>query len=116
MSISVQLLTKALDYASQFAHKKNTSDLFDVTMGSYNGAEMSPTCCHGVSEILSQITIEADSKTINFIEVTLDLTSGSYKTFIKTSKKIIYVHRKSNHPHALLKNIPENINKRLTSI
>ena len=30
--------------------------------------------------------------------------------------QILYVHRQSNHPPALLKNIPENINKRLTSI
>ena len=63
-SIPEQLLTRALDYASQFTHitpqdqhiithakksllyhqntpweKKNTSNLFNVTMGSYDGAE-----------------------------------------------------------------------------
>ena len=48
--------------------------------------------------------------------MTLDLTSGSYKPFMKPNNKILYVHRQSNHPPALLKNIPENINKRLTSI
>ncbi|KAL9974417.1 hypothetical protein ACROYT_G011444 [Oculina patagonica] len=41
---------------------------------------------------------------------------GSYKPFMKPNNKILYVHRQSNHPPALLKNIPENINKRLTSI
>ena len=35
---------------------------------------------------------------------------------MKPNNKILYVHRQSNHPPALLKNIPENINKRLTSI
>jgi len=181
-SISEQLLTKALDYASQFTHitpqdrhiithakksllyhqntpweKKNTNNLFDVTMGSYDGAE---TCelvgtymlslitpkfkgqvglyrddglavCKAtpkqiektkqeVCEIFKsnglKITIEANKKTINFLDVTLDLTSGSYKPFMKPNNKILYVHRQSNHPPALLKNIPENINKRLTSI
>ncbi|KAL9987330.1 hypothetical protein ACROYT_G001617 [Oculina patagonica] len=63
-----------------------------------------------------KITIEANKKTINFLDVTLDLTSGSYKPFMKPNNKILYVHRHSNHPPALLKNIPENINKRLTSI
>ena len=35
---------------------------------------------------------------------------------MKPNNKILYVHRQSNHPPALLKNIPENINKQLTSI
>ena len=181
-SISEQLLTKALDYASQFTHitpqdrqiithakksllyhqntpweKKNTSNLFDVTMESYDGAE---TCelvgiymlslitpkfkgqvglyrddglavCNAtakkiektkqeVSEIFKsnglKITIEANKKTINFLDVTLDLPSGSYKPFMKPNNKGLHVHRQSNHPPALLKNIPDNINKRLTSI
>ena len=32
------------------------------------------------------------------------------------SNKLLYVHRQSNHPPALLKDIPENFKKRLTSI
>jgi len=157
-SILEQLLTKALDYASQFTHitpqdrqiithakksllyhqntpweKKNTSNLFDVTMGSYDGAE---TCelvgiymlslitpkfkgqvglyrddglavCNAtakkiektkqeVSEIFKsnglKITIEANKKTINFLDVTLDLPSGSYKPFMKPNNKVLYVH------------------------
>jgi len=157
-SISEQLLTKALDYASQFMHitpqdrhiithakksllyhqntpweRKNTRNLFDVTMGSYDGAE---TCelvgtymlslitpkfkgqvgpyrddglavCKAtpkqiektrqeVNEILKsnglKITIEANKKTINFLDVTLDLTSGSFKPFMKHNNKILYVH------------------------
>ena len=163
-SITEQLLTRALDYASRFTHitpqdrhiithakksllyhqntpweKKNTSNLFDVTMGSYDGAE---TCelvgtymlslitskfkdqvglyrddglavCKAtpkqiektkqeVSEIFKtnglKITIEANKKTINFLDVTLDLASGSYKPFMKPNNKILYVHRQSNHP------------------
>ena len=73
-----------------------------------------------VSEIFKanglKITIEANKKTINFLDVTLDLASGSYKPFMKPNNKILYVHQESNHPPALLKNIPKNINKRLTSI
>ena len=63
-----------------------------------------------------KITIEANKKTINFLDVTFDLTSNSYKPFMKQNNKLLYVNRQSNHPPALLKNIPENINKRLTSI
>jgi len=35
---------------------------------------------------------------------------------MKPNNKILYVHRQSNHPTALLENILANINKRLTSI
>ena len=181
-SISEQLLQKALDYASQFTcitpqdrhiiihaktsllyhqntpwAKRNTTDMFDVTMSSYDGAE---TCeligvymlslisakfkdrvglyrddglavCRAtpkeiektkqeVSNIFKsnglKIAIEANKKTINFLDVTFDLTNESYSPFMKPNNKLLYVHRQSNHPPALLKNIPENINKRLTSI
>ena len=36
--------------------------------------------------------------------------------FMKPNNKVLYVHRQSNHPPATLKNIPDNINKRLSSI
>ena len=64
----------------------------------------------------SKITIEANKKTINFLDVILDLPSGSYKPFMKPNNKILYVHHQSNHPPALLNNIPDNINNQLTSI
>ena len=63
-----------------------------------------------------KITIEANNKTINFLDVAFDLSSASYKPYMKPNNKLLYVHRLSNHPPALLKNIPGNINKRLTEI
>ena len=173
---------KALDYASQFTTitqqdrhiithakksllyhqnspwaKKDTDNMFDVTMGSYDGAETceliglymlslitakfkdqvglyrddglavckaSPREIEKIKQQVSKvfksnglkITIEANKKTVNFLDVTFDLTSGTYKPFMKPNNKLLYVHRQSNHPPALIKNIPENINKRLTSI
>lgn len=181
-SISEDLLLKALDYASKFTTitpqdhhiiihaknsllyhqnstwtKKNTNDMFDITMGSYDGAE---TCeligtymlsliaskfkdevglyrddglavCKAtpkeiektkkeVSNVFKsnglKITIDANKKIVHFLDVTFDLTNGSYKPYMKPNNKLSYVHRQSNHPPALLKNIPLNINKRLTNI
>ena len=181
-SISEDLLLKALDYASKFTTitqqdrhiiihakksllyhenspwtKKNTNGMFDVTMGSYDGAE---TCeligiymlsliaskfkdevglyrddglavCKAtpkeiektkkeVSKVFKsnglKITIDANKKIVHFLDVTFDLTDGSYKPYMKPNNKLSYVHRQSNHPPALLKNIPLNINKRLTNI
>ena len=63
-----------------------------------------------------KITIEANKKVVNFLDVTFDLSSGAYKPYMKPNNKLLYVHRLSNHPPTLLKNIPQNINKRLTNI
>ena len=148
-SISEDLLLKALDYASKFTTitqqdrhiiiqakksllyhqnspwtKKNANDMFDVTMGSYDGAE---TCelirTYMLSLIASKfkdevglyrddglavwkatpkeiektkkevrnvfkanglkITIDANKKIFHFLDVTFDLTNGSYKPYMK---------------------------------
>jgi len=63
-----------------------------------------------------KITIDANKKIVNFLDVTFDLANESYKPYTKPNNKILYVHRQSNHPPAVLKNIPLNINKMLTNI
>ena len=62
------------------------------------------------------ITIKTNKEIVNFLDVTLDLTNRSFKPLMKPNNKILHVHRQSNHPPALLKNIPQNINKRLSCI
>jgi hypothetical protein len=62
------------------------------------------------------ITIEANQKVVNFLDVTLDLNSGEYKPFMKPNNKIQYIDKGSNHPVSILKNIPAAVNKRLSSI
>ena len=151
-SISEKLLSRALDFASDFVtisaddrqtithakhsllfssgdpwQKRNSNTLFDVTMGSYDGAE---TCelvgCYLLSQlkqipdidiglyrddglaILKQtpreiervkkeickifakndlrITIEANKKVVNFLDVTLDLNTENFKPYyVKTN-------------------------------
>ena len=65
-----------------------------------------------------KITIEANKKMVNFLDVTLNLDKGSYEPYTKPNNTPIYVHRESNHPHSILKSIPLAINifKRLSEI
>ncbi len=185
-SITEKLLTDALNYAEKYhpitrlereiiLHSKktllfnnnstwikkqnnNSDTMFDVPMGSYDGAE---TCELVVCYILSQlktelrnidmglyrddglaisygrpqqientkkkickifeknklrITIEANKKDINFLDVNLNLNNGKHAPFIKPDNKPMYVHAKSNHPPSVLKSIPKGINKRLSEI
>lgn len=62
------------------------------------------------------ITIEANKKTTNFLDVTLDLPSGSHKPYSKPDNVLQYVDVKSNHPPSVIKAIPNGINKRLSEI
>ena len=180
-SITEKLLNDALDFASQhtevsdldrrlikhakqtilfnqdqpWAKKSNT--LFDITMGSYDGAE----CCElivvyllsklkelcgdavglyrddglcvltepphiiertkkRICEIFKtnglRITIEANKKVINFLDVTLDLNRETHRPYLKPGNTPMYVNTKSNHPPTVIRAIPEGINRRLSDI
>ena len=63
-----------------------------------------------------KITIEANKKIVNFLDVTLNLSTGKYQPYAKPNNVPLYVDKKSNHPPNILRNIPLSINKRLTEI
>ena len=181
-SISIHLLSAALDFASNYDNitvderriilhakksllynsgepwgKKTSSNLFDVTMGSYDGAEscelvgafllhkikakygnnfglyrddglgvtsatprqvemIKKDLCSIFSEYGLKITIEANKKIVNFLDVTLNLSNGTYMPYTKPNNIPLYVHKKSNHPPQIIENIPKSINKRLSEI
>ncbi len=180
-SISSDLLNNALDFASRFdtitkeerhiiqhakksvLYDKNTpwskrgNTNFDVTMGSFDGAE---TCeliglyllsqlqdldinvglyrddglaicnnktprqielikkqiCNIFASNHLRITIEANKSCINFLDVTLNLSTGTYSPYMKPNNTPLYVNKDSNHPPSIIRNIPESINKRLNNI
>ena len=62
------------------------------------------------------ITIEANKKIVNFLDVTLDLNSGIYKPYMKPNNTPLYINKDSNHPPSIIKNIPAAVNKRLCNI
>ncbi len=181
-SISLDLLNAALDLASNYDNitdderhiivhakksclsssgeqwcKKSSSDLCDITMGSYDGAESCElvgsfllheiTMKHGNNfglyrddglgisnksprevELIKKdlcaifrkyglkITIEANKKCVDFLDVTLNLTNGKHMPYTKPNNTPLYIHSKSKHPTVIIKNLPESINKRLSDI
>ena len=179
-SITEKLLAEAIEFAANYTNippeeisiithaKQNLlysgetpwvkkSGLFDVTMGSYDGAEtcelivvymlthLKPICgndiglyrddglavshdtpqmvetakkkiCAVFSEKGLKITIEANKKVINYLDVTLNLNNGKHQPYMKPGNTPSYVHAKSNHPPEILKRIPESINQRLSDI
>ena len=63
-----------------------------------------------------KVTIEANAKIVNFLDITLDLSTSIYKPYMKENDTLVYVNRESNHPPMVLKNIPLGINERLSRI
>ena len=57
------------------------------------------------------ITVEAGLKQVDFLDVHLVLTAGTFQPYRKDALPPVYVHRKSNHPPAITKNIPAMIEK-----
>ena len=61
-----------------------------------------------------KITAKANTKTVDFLDLTFDLNKGTYSPYNKPNNTPQYVHKLSNHPPSVLKNIPEAVNKRLS--
>ena len=72
--------------------------------------------CSVFRQLGLSITIEANGKKVDFLDITLDLEKDTYKPFMKENNTPLYVHSQSNHPRNVLKNIPAGVNKRLSSI
>ena len=179
-SITEEILVKALNYAKKYinitkeemeiilqtksgllfssnqAWTKKGNKAFDVTMGSWDGAEvcdliglfllsqlsdlnlniglyrddslavsaarprqievMKKKLCKIFKENRFNITIDANLKSVNFLDVTFNLETDTYKPYMKPNNSPLYVHTQSDHPPNILRNIPMSVNKRLCSI
>ena len=63
-----------------------------------------------------RITIEANLATVDFLDITMNLKSASYKPYMKPNNTPLYINKNSNHPPNIIKNIPSSINRRLSAI
>ena len=62
-----------------------------------------------------RIAVEANKKVTDFLDITLDLHTGSYKPYKKPNDTINYIHCQSNHPPSIIKNLPKGIEIRLSN-
>ena len=61
------------------------------------------------------VKVEVNKKRVNFLNVSLDLTDGSHRDYMKPGQVINYVHVDSNHPSIVTKRIGEGVNHRLSA-
>ena len=140
--------------------KKNGDPDFDVTMGSFDGAELRELVGLCILHILGEkygkhriglyrddglacfgytsrpqadrirkyfikifkedfdlsITCKTKLKAVNFLDVTLNLTTGKYQPYNKPNNNPLYINILSNHPPNIIKNLPDNISKRINTL
>ena len=62
------------------------------------------------------ISISANLKICNFLDVTLNLTDGSYYPYRKPNNETLYIDTNSNHPPTIIKHLPAAIGRRISDI
>ena len=62
------------------------------------------------------ITINTNLNIVDFLDVTLDLSTGLHKPYRKPIEKLTYIHKNSCHPPMIFKNQITNISKRISRL
>ena len=57
---------------------------------------------------------ENNLKEVDFLHVSLNLRSGTYRPYKKPNDRLLYIYRLSNHPLNVIKQIPNSIQERLS--
>ena len=60
------------------------------------------------------IILKCNSKSVDFLNATIDLVIDIYKPFRKPNNKPLYVNKCSNHPPNILKQLPKSTEKRIS--
>ena len=55
-------------------------------------------------------------KIVNYLDVTFNLNDGTYKPYAKPNNEIKYIHKNSNHPPSVIRQIPLSIESRLSTL
>ena len=98
-------------------------------MGSYDGTEVCEFENHNghqndkvreeMIDLFKQhhlnLQIKCNLNILDYLDITLDLTTGLFKQYNKTNNISRYVTAKSNHVPSILKEIPKSVSKRISS-
>ena len=62
------------------------------------------------------ITIQANLRVVNFLDVQFDIIKGTYKPYRKPDNTPVYINKDSNHPPSIIKQLPQAVAKRISDI
>ena len=61
-----------------------------------------------------KITAQTNLKSVDYLDVTLNLNTGLHKPFRKPNNDPVYINKLSNHPPSIIENLPKAIAKRVS--
>ena len=62
------------------------------------------------------IMVRCNLKIVDYLDVTLNLSDGSYKPLHKLNSDINNIHRKSDHPPSIMKKLPLSVESSLSKL
>ena len=62
------------------------------------------------------ITIKMNLKAVDFFNVRFDLVNNTDQPYRKLNNEPVYIHKQSNHPLKILKELPKSIKKLISDI
>ena len=62
------------------------------------------------------IVIVCNRKSVDYLDVTMNLTDGSYRPYHKPDDETSYVHKESDHPPSIIKQLPLAVEKRISDL
>ena len=72
--------------------------------------------CKILGDLGLKITVQSNMKIVNYLHVTLNLTTGKYYPFRKPYNNPLCSNAKSNHPPSIIRQIPASISTRISSL
>ena len=63
-----------------------------------------------------KLIIKCNLKIVDFLDVTLNLTDSTYKSYHKPNDEICYIHKESNQPLSIMKQLPISIETRRSKL
>ena len=60
------------------------------------------------------LEIETNLKEVDFLDISLILRNGTYRSYKKPNARLLYIHSLSNYPSNVIKQIPNSIQERLS--
>ncbi len=63
-----------------------------------------------------RITADVNNHTVNFLDITINLQEGKFSPYRKPNNDPLYINRRSNHPPSIIKQLPNSICKRISTL
>ena len=63
-----------------------------------------------------KITVDTNLTKVDYLDITLDLNSGTHYPFRKPNEETVYINKHSNHPPSITKQIVKNVSTRISAL